>query len=147
MRGSIAVIGSVFMALGSFAQPASAPKTDAVLTVPGMPPVPDRRNLYSEIATGRMSPAVAGALERVYVPNRIGNSVSVIDPLSLKVLATFKVGTNPQHVVPSWDLKTLWVANNAEHTGEGSLTPIDPQTGQPGASIAVDDPYNMYLTP
>ena len=121
--------------------------TGAIVTVPGMPPVPDRSNLYSEIAAGHMSPAVAGALARVYVPNRVGNSVSVIDPQTLKVLSTFKVGSNPQHVVPAYDLKTLWVANNAEGRADGSLTPIDPLTGKPGAPVAVDDPYNMYWSP
>jgi DNA-binding beta-propeller fold protein YncE len=50
-------------------------------------------------------------------------------------------------VVPSWDLKTLWVANNAEGRTDGSLTPIDPKTGKPGPVVAVDDPYNMYFTP
>ena len=60
---------------------------------------------------------------------------------------TFTVGINPQHVVPSWDLKTLWVTNNAEGRTDGSLTPIDPKTGKPGTPIAVDDPYNMYFTP
>src|SRR5262249_6452560 len=59
----------------------------------------------------------------------------------------YKVGTNPQHVVPSWDLKTLWVNNNAEHRTTGSLTPIDPHTGKPGRVVRVDDPYNMYFTP
>jgi YVTN family beta-propeller protein len=54
---------------------------------------------------------------------------------------------NPQHIVPSWDLKTLWVNNNAEGHANGSLTPIDPTTGKPGKSIPVDDPYNMYFTP
>ena len=54
---------------------------------------------------------------------------------------------NPQHIVPSWDLKTLWVTNNAEGRTDGSLTPIDPTTGKPGKAIAVDDPYNMYFTP
>jgi DNA-binding beta-propeller fold protein YncE len=49
--------------------------------------------------------------------------------------------------VPAWDLKTLWVANNAENRPDGSLTPIDPTTGKPGKSISVDDPYNMYFTP
>ena len=49
--------------------------------------------------------------------------------------------------MPSWDLKTLWVANNAEGRTDGSLTPIDPKTGKPGKAIAVDDPYNMYFTP
>jgi YVTN family beta-propeller protein len=133
------------------AVPAGAASTPsaavAIVTVPGMPPVPDRNNLYSEIAAGHMSAAVAGALERVYVPNRVGNSVSVIDPQTLKVLNTFKVGSNPQHVVPAYDLKTLWVANNAEGRADGSLTPIDPLTGKPGAAIAVDDPYNMYWSP
>ena len=116
-------------------------------TVPGMPPVIVRNNLYSETGAGRLSPAVAGALERVYVPNRAANTVSVVDPKTLKVVDTFKVGIHPQHVVPSWDLRTLWVANNAERRTDGSLTPIDPLTGKPGTSIAVDDPYNMYWTP
>jgi DNA-binding beta-propeller fold protein YncE len=49
--------------------------------------------------------------------------------------------------VPSYDLKTLWVTNNAEGRTDGSLTPVDPATGKPGKSIAVDDPYNMYFTP
>jgi YVTN family beta-propeller protein len=112
-----------------------------------MPPVIDPTNLYSETSVGHVSAAVAGALERVYVPNRAANSVSVIDPKTLKVVDTFKVGVNPQHVVPSWDLRTLWVANNAERRGDGSLTPIDPLTGKRGESIPVDDPYNMYWTP
>jgi YVTN family beta-propeller protein len=129
------------------AKPASAPASAAVSTVPGMPPVVNRNNLYSETVAGRMSPAVAGALERVYVPNRGSNSVSVIDPATLKVVDTFKVGWHPQHVVPSWDLKTLWVANNAEGRTDGSLTPIDPKTGKPGPQIAVDDPYNLYWSP
>ena len=59
----------------------------------------------------------------------------------------FKVGINPQHVVPSWDLRTLWVTNNAEGRTDGSLTPIDPKTGKPGKAITVDDPYNMYFSP
>jgi len=119
----------------------------AVDTVPGMPPVSDASNLYSDTATGKLSPAVSGHLARVYVPNHTSNDVWVIDPATLKVIDKFKVGLNPQHVVPSWDLKTLWVANNAEGRGDGSLTPIDPLTGKPGKAIKVDDPYNMYFTP
>ena len=116
-------------------------------TVPGMPPVPDPRNLYGETVAGKLAPAVAGALERIYVPNRQSNDVYVIDPATLKVVDKFRVGIHPQHVVPSWDLKTLWVTNNAEGRTDGSLTPIDPMTGKPGKNIPVDDPYNMYFTP
>jgi YVTN family beta-propeller protein len=134
-----------FAALGCLAWAGAA--AAQVDTVPGMPGVPDPRNLYSETAAGKLSPAVAGHLERVYVPNRSENSVSVIDPATMKVVDKFRVGVHPQHVVPSWDLKVLWVANNAEGRTDGSLTPVDPLTGKPGRSIAVDDPYNMYWSP
>ncbi len=119
----------------------------AVMTVPGMPPVTDPRNLYRDAAAGKLASGVSAALPRVYVPNVASNEVYVIDPATLKVVDKFKVGINPQHVVPSWDLQTLWVANNAEGRKDGSLTPIDPATGKPGRPIPVDDPYNMYFTP
>ncbi|RUW48589.1 YncE family protein [Mesorhizobium sp. M1A.F.Ca.ET.072.01.1.1] len=103
-------------------------------------------NIYSHTTAGHMAPAAAAALPRVYVPNRSSNSVSVIDPATLKEVDRFPVGSKPQHVVPSWDLKTLWVANNG--TGKnGSLTPIDATTGKPGKQVPVDDPYNMYFMP
>lgn len=120
---------------------------ERIVPVPGMPPVPDPTNLYSETGADRVSPALKNDLPRVYVPNRRANTVSVIDPATLQVVDTFKVGRNPQHVVPSWDLRTLWVANNAEGRTDGSLTPIDPLTGKPGAAIPVDDPYNVYFSP
>lgn len=116
-------------------------------TVAGMPPVADPRNLYSETAIGKLSPAVAGHLERIYVPNLRSHDVYVIDPQAMKVVDRFKVGRSPQHIVPSWDLQTLWVTNNAEGRTDGSLTPIDPRSGKPGPEVVVDDPYNMYATP
>ncbi|MBN3826987.1 YncE family protein [Burkholderia sp. Ac-20384] len=119
----------------------------AVAAVPGMPPVIHPDNLYSEAQAGRMSAAVAGALPRIYVPNLRSNDVYVIDPATYKVVDRFAVGRSPQHVVPAWDLQTLWVANNAEGRTDGSLTPIDPKTGKPGQAVSVDDPYNMYFTP
>ena len=119
----------------------------SIETIPGMPPVVDRNNLYSETRPDKLSPAVAKALPRVYVPNLKSNDVYVIDPATGKVVDRFRVGINPQHIVPSYDLKTLWVTNNAEGRTDGSLIPVDPATGKPGKSIAVDDPYNMYFTP
>jgi YVTN family beta-propeller protein len=120
---------------------------DPVEPVPGMPPVLDRSNLYSGAAADHWSPAVAGDLSRIYVPNRRSNSVYVIDPATLAIVDRFAVGASPQHVVPSWDLKTLWVANNGSRRSSGSLTPIDPRTGKPGNTVPVDDPYNLYFTP
>jgi YVTN family beta-propeller protein len=112
-----------------------------------MPPVLDPRNLYSETTAGKLAPAVATARPRVYVPNVRSHTVTVIDPTTRTVVDEFPVGVNPQHVVPSYDLRTLWVTNNAEGRTDGSLTPIDPATGKPGRPIPVDDPYNLYFTP
>jgi YVTN family beta-propeller protein len=125
----------------------ASPAPAAVDTLPGMPPVVAARNLYSETGPGRISPAIRGHLERVYVPNLRSHDVHVIDPATNKVVDKFSVGISPQHIVPSWDLQTLWVANNAENRPDGSLTPIDPRTGRPGKPVEVDDPYNMYFTP
>jgi YVTN family beta-propeller protein len=118
-----------------------------VQTVQGMPSVVDPSNLYGEARANHLSAAVGSALPRVYVPNLRSDDVYVIDPSTFKVVDKFSVGRSPQHIVPSWDLKTLWVTNNAEGRTDGSLTPIDPMTGKPGNTIAVDDPYNMYFTP
>lgn len=124
----------------------TGPKT-VITTVAGMAPVLDSDNLYSETRTDQMLPAVKEDLARIYVPNLRGNSVTVIDPATLKVVDSFKVGRAPQHIVPSWDMRTLWVANNAERGNDGSLTPVDPRSGKPGKAIPVDDPYNVYFTP
>lgn len=103
----------------------------------------DNTNIYATTGEGMVSPAALSALERVYVPNSLDNTVSVIDPKTYKVINTFKTGLNPQHVVPAYDLKTLWVLNDLGNT----LTPIDPYTGQPGSRVPVEDPYNLYFTP
>ncbi|WP_082246987.1 YncE family protein [Acetobacter ascendens] len=132
--------------------PTPAPENAAtsatkIETIPGMPPVIDPDNLYSETRADNIAPEVAQDPARIYVPNLRSNDVSVIDPATSKVVDRFPVGKSPQHVVPSWDLRTLWVTNNAEGTTNGSLTPIDPRTAKPGPAVQVDDPYNMYFTP
>ena len=121
--------------------------TAPVATVAGMPQVTDPRNLYSETAADKLPAALRGDAERIYVPNLRGHDVWVVDPAAMKVVDRYKVGRSPQHIVPSWDLRTLWVTNNAEGRSDGSLTPIDAKTGKAGSAIAVDDPYNMYFTP
>jgi YVTN family beta-propeller protein len=104
-----------------------------------------------------MSPAVAGDPELVYVPNsgQTGmhgarssanpdrNSVTVIDPKTFRIVGHFAVGVLPQHITPSWDLKTLWVDSMLAN----ELVPIDPRTAKPGTPVHVDGPYNLYFTP
>lgn len=144
LRRSTRVSVAIALVAAWFAGAASAA---SVMTIPGMPSVTNPANLYSEAGASHLSPAVAGALTRVYVPNLRSDDVYVIDPATDKVVDKFPVGHSPQHIVPSWDLKTLWVTNNAEGRTDGSLTPIDPKTGKPGKVVMVDDPYNMYFTP
>ena len=101
LRSTLPLAGFLVLAI-------ALPAARALEPVAGMPPVPDPANLYSETAAGKLSPAVEGALERVYVPHVQSDDVYVIDPATFTVVDKFKVGLNPQHVVPSWDLKTLW---------------------------------------
>jgi YVTN family beta-propeller protein len=141
LAAALAATGAAALLVEAGAQQA-APPGPAAST-----PAAAASNVYAETGANKFSPAVKGHLERVYVPNLRANEVYVIDPATATVVDRFKVGRSPQHVVPAWDLKTLWVANNAEGRTDGSLTPVDPTTGKPGKSLPVDDPYNMYFTP
>ena len=98
VRALLAPLG-LGIALGVAAAGGAAAQSP-VKTVPGMPPVVDPANLYSEIAAGKLSPIVEGDLPRIYVPNHTSSDVYVIDPATMKVVDKFKVGVNPQHVVP-----------------------------------------------
>ncbi len=104
-------------------------------------------NVYAHDMAGDWSPNLPASViahPMVYVPNSDSDTVEVIDPATFKVVRTFVTGANPQHVAPSWDLKTLYVDNDEAN----SLTPIDPVTGMPsGPNIPVADPYNLYFTP
>ena len=146
VRLARALTTGVALVLGVIAAMAGV-ATGQTSTIPGMPPVIDPHNIFSETTPSKISHSVADDLPRVYVPNLRSDDVYVIDPAGFRVVDRFHVGRSPQHVVPSWDLRTLWVTNNAEGRTDGSLTPIDPRTGKPGAALPVDDPYNMYFTP
>jgi YVTN family beta-propeller protein len=117
--------------------------------LPGMPPVLDPKNIYSAAVPGNFAPAVKGMPTRVYVPNCKSDTVDIIDPVTYKIIGHFALPKHtkgllePQHVIPSWDLKKLWVAQDL---GD-QLTEIDPMTGKQGPSMHIDDPYNMYFTP
>ena len=67
----------------------------------------------------------------------------MIDPTTFAVVARYRLGGELQHVVPSWDMRTLYASDD---TGD-QLTPFDPRTGLPGEPIPVTDPYNLYFTP
>jgi DNA-binding beta-propeller fold protein YncE len=108
-----------------------------------VPPLISRHDVYAADRPGRLSSVVRRFPERIYVPNSRSNTVDEIDPHAFRIVRHFATGALPQHVTPSYDLKTLWVSNDAGN----SLTPIDPRTGKPGKRVPVTDPYNLYFTP
>ena len=122
------------------AQATPAPDANAL---PGMPPVLDPNDIYAADRPGQVSPVIAHYRPLIYVPNSKSNSVDEIDPETFRIVRHFDVGKEPQHVTPSWDLKTLWVLNDLSD----SLTRIDPVDGKKLETIKVEDPYNMYYTP
>lgn len=111
--------------------------------LPGMPALQNPLDVYAADRPNQLSPVVKGMPYRIYVPNTSSNTVTVINPVTYRVLTNYQVGNEPQHVVPSWDLKTLWVNNDLGN----SLTPINPRTTKPGRPVKVNDPYNLYFTP
>ena len=111
--------------------------------LPGMPPVLDPQDIYAADAPNKLDASVQNFPPRIYVPNSASASVDVIDPATYKVVDHFPVGRQPQHIVPSYDLKTLWVLDDKGN----SLIKIDPATGSKGETFPVRDPYNLYFTP
>jgi DNA-binding beta-propeller fold protein YncE len=107
-----------------------------------IPPPLSSTNVYAAERTGPLAAAAAYARRYVYVPNSQSATVDVISQRTGTIVEHFPVGQLPQHVTPSWDLKTLWVTNDQGN----SLTPIDPLTGKPGRPVPVLDPYNLYFT-
>jgi DNA-binding beta-propeller fold protein YncE len=101
-------------------------------------------NVYAHAGVGDFAAATRHVPYLLYVPESSGTGVDVVDPVALKVIGHYHTGLDPQHVVPSYDLRTLWSTNDLANT----VTPFDPKTGRPeGPSVAVNDPYNMYFMP
>ena len=109
--GGIVLFVTLATVMARGTEPANG-EDHSVNCVEGMPAVVNPTNLYSEASVGHLSQAVGDALERVYVPEVRSNAVDVIDPITFKVVDQFSSGLKPQHVIPSWDLKTLWVAGS-----------------------------------
>ena len=124
-----------FAPLHATASPLASPATPS----PSPSASPGETNVYAATRSG-FAPAVQGLPPHVYVPNEGSNSVSIIDPTTYKVIGRIAVGSAPQHVTPSWDLRTLYVNDTA-------LTAIDPRTEKATNVVQVAMPYNLYYTP
>ena len=108
-----------------------------------MPAVTDPHNVYAAAGAGMLSDAARAATPLVYVPHTRSGDVWVLDPATFAVVGRYELGRELQHVVPSYDLTTLYASDDQGNT----LTPFDPRTGRPGPSFPVTDPYHLYFTP
>ena len=141
---AVGLIGGCSSAVphGASRTPLASAAPDSAKPSPG-PSGSSPVNVYAHIAVGMMNPKWARDPYRVYVPNSLSDTVSEINPRTYKVIRTFAVGGQPNHITPSWNGSVLWVNN----TDGYSLTPISPKTGLPGRPVPVADPYNLYFTP
>src|ERR1700722_6297211 len=134
----------ILLAMALFANAIFATSDDLTANpLPGMPPILDKLDIYSAGAAGDLSPVARTFPSLIYVRNSGSNSVDIINPKTYRIIRHFRVGRQPQHVTPSYDLKTLWVLSDL---GD-SIAQIDPATGQKGKTLKIKDPYNMYYTP
>src|SRR5205823_809607 len=77
-------------------------------------------NIYAHTRAGVLTPVTRRARYLVYAPDSQGDGVYVIDPRRYRVIRYFHTGVVVQHVVPAWDLRTLYATNDIGN----SLTPI-----------------------
>lgn len=120
--------------------------------IPGVRPDPQKPaprepappfDVYAATKAGMFSPAVRPLPPRIYVTDAKSGGVDVIDPAGYQVVRHIKLAhaTAAQRVVPSWDLRTLWI-----RAGD-SFIPLDPATGQTGKPVAATDPRDLLFTP
>ena len=110
--------------------------------LPGMPPVVGN-DVYSQTRAGMLAPAVRHDPALLYVPDSAGSRVTVISQRTRKIVRVIPTGYLSQHVVPSYDLKTLYTNSSVAN----ELVAIDPRTGRKTHSVPMPRPYNLYFTP
>jgi YVTN family beta-propeller protein len=110
--------------------------------IPGMPPVIGN-DVYSQARAGMLAPQVRHDPQLLYVPDSNGYTVTVISQRTHRIVRVIPAGYLSQHVVPSYDLRTLYTNSSAAN----QLITIDPATGLRTGVIAMPRPYNLYFTP
>jgi YVTN family beta-propeller protein len=130
---------------------ASPPATSAASQAPLPSPAPPSKDkvgadVYAAAAAGDLAPQTRTAKSLVYVADSSGHGYDIIDQKTMKLVShrtTSSDSAGPQHVVPGWDLTTLYATDSAA----GTLTPIDPRSGANGTALPVADAYDLSFTP
>lgn len=107
------------------------------------PPVVDQRggpagDVYAYTRAGMLAPVARTLPARVYVP--VAGGLDVVDPATYRVVRRIALGRRPRQVIPSWDLRTLWVSET------GGLVPVDARTGARGRRVGVAAVADLYFS-
>jgi len=110
--------------------------------LPGMPPVIGN-DVYSQDRAGMLAARVRRDPSYLYVPDSQGSTVTVIDQRTRAIVRVIPTGYLSQHVVPSYDLSTLYTNSSVAD----ELVRIDPRRAVREGAIPMPRPYNLYFTP
>ncbi|WP_395110880.1 YncE family protein [Actinomadura sp. SCN-SB] len=114
-------------------------------TSPAPAPVPQRPrgNVYAAAGPGMLAPTARGLPPRVYVPNAATGTVDVIDQQTGRLAGRIRVGGTPDLIVPSGDLRRLWVTD----LDGGVFRPVAPSPARRGEPLRISRPGVLYFSP
>lgn len=101
-------------------------------------PADARPDVYALTQPGMLAPVARTLSGRLYVP--VAGGLDIVDPATYRVVRRIPLGGRPRQVIPSWDLKTLWV------TETGGLVPVDARTGTRGRKVSVAAVSDLYFS-
>jgi DNA-binding beta-propeller fold protein YncE len=110
--------------------------------IPGMPRVIGN-DVYSQTKAGMLAGRVRHDPAYLYVPDSAGSRVTVIDQRTRRIVRVIPTGYLSQHVVPSYDLRTLITTSSYADR----LVEISPRSARRTRSVPMPRPYNLYFTP
>lgn len=102
---------------------------------------PSPLNIYAYTRIGMFHPELKNKAPRVYVPNKKDSSVLIIEPATRKIVEQFSINTLARAIVPSYDLKTLWILD------KDSPSAAKPVINKIGKEIVLKNALNLYFTP
>jgi YVTN family beta-propeller protein len=126
--------------------------TDQVWVMEAKPDSPFE--MVTKIPVGRMPHQMAVSPDGKYVAvnNRMGNSTSIIDPISMKEIVRVMVGKQPHGIAWAPDGKTLYVAHEKDNyiaaleTGTWKNTPLIIGVPQHVLTISPAHPSELWFT-
>jgi hypothetical protein len=123
---------------------ATQPVTVQVAAVAPTAPVAERAasnnpDIYAATGPDMLTAAARRIPARLYVPH--GRVVDVLDQKTLTPVSRITTKAAVRQIVPSWDLRTLWISS------AHSLMPLSALTGHPGKPVKMSGPYTLHFTP